>query len=203
MKFFFVAFLILSLGSSAFAFTDTGLLGAKKTIGGFWLSDTSTFNLSSGLLYNEKLSDNSEWKISYTSYRSVYFLTRNVTQLTVMRKYPLIGFGPVAVGGLVGLGGYYSPAVGGGVTGNGGVEFVVSPAPNLSVSMPLYMSLFSDGFWMNVLPSVNFQPSFLPGYELFVGGRVDAMMMGSPGSSSSSSSGKMNMYFALGLRRAI
>jgi len=198
MKKILIFVLLLLVSSSAFGFLDSGLFKEQKTIGYYLLSNQSTGNLSSGLVYTKKNEDGKELKVIYTSYRSAYLLTSNVTRLDVYKKMDLTQLGPIRLSGLAGLGLIYSPAVGGGLTFNVGGSAVVGVNETLNVSMPILMSFYTDGFGMQMAPTVNFKPMFLNGYEAFAGLRMDASMIGS-----TMSEGRMNLYYMLGAKKAI
>jgi len=198
MKKLLIFVLLFLVSSSAFAYMDSSLFSEQKTVGYYLLSNSSTSSLSSGLVYSKKQDNGRELNVVYTSFRSAYLLTRNITKLDVYEKIGLTQLGLLDVYGLLGLGLVYSPAVGGGLTFGVGGSVAAGINEALNVSMPVLISLYSDGFGMQMSPTVNFKPDFLNGYEAFVGFRMDASML-----SSNMDTGRMNMYYILGAKKAI
>jgi hypothetical protein len=196
--------LVLFLASSVFAFSDIGLIKTPRTLAYYLMPNTAaTSNLSSGLVYNEKKEDGSEVEVEYTSYRSFYLLTRNVTKLSGHKKYSLTRLGPLDLKAVIGLGLMYSPATGGGLIGDVGGLASVNLLEGLAAAVPLCFSFFSDGFMMNLSPSVYFKPEMLGGREIFAGFRIDARVIGSFGQAEQTGSGSMNTYYLFGIRSAI
>ena len=198
MKIILSLLCLLLVSSSVFAFSDTGLLGGTKKIGYFLMPRTSFSNYSSGLVYSEKQADQSEIEVLYTSYRSVYLLSNNITQLNVAKKYKLKELGPITVSGLLGLGFLYQPSAGGGLTLNVGGVASANILDNLTFSVPMNLYLMSGGFWMKMFLSLNHKLFFADNYEVFGGFCADVQMQ-----SGSTGTGTMNGYYVLGLKKAL
>ncbi len=195
MKKILIFILLLLIASSAFAFVDTSLFSQQKTIGYYMLSNSNTSSLSSGLVYSKKKANGRELNVVYTSYRSLYLLTNNITRLDLYEKMDLIQLGPVSLSGLAGLGLIYSPAVGGGLTFNVGGNAAAGINEMLNVSLPMLMSFYTDGIGMQMTPTINVKPN---DYELFGGARVDVSML-----TGQFNSGSMTMYYIFGVKKGI
>jgi len=203
MKIFLTVLSVIILASSVFAVSDTGVLGAKKTLGYFLMPSTSFSHCSSGLVYNQKDDDRWETEVLYTSYRSFYLITSNITQLVVHKRYKVAQWGGFGISALAGGGIIYSPAVGGGAIGDAGGLFTLRLSDSLALAAPVYFSIFTDGFNVYITPDFNYKLPFWNEKELFGGFRFEADVVGNPGSSGSSGSAKLNTYFVLGLRGAL
>lgn len=191
----------LFLVSASFALSDIGMLGVKNSLGYYLMPSSDGSNLSSGLVYNQKIDDNTAAEVLLTAYNSPYLITRNVTQIEAHGKRRLLNMGPVSVTGLLGGGLIYSPAVGGGLTGDFGGVAAARILENLAASLPVYVLAFTDGVRMSAIPTVNFKYG---AYEIFGGMRVDASIVGNPSKiDSGGATGKVNTYLYLGLRTAI
>lgn len=203
MRFVVLFLLVLMMASSVFAISDVGLLDSQKTLAYFLLPSTDFANTSSGLVYNIENKDGSEVEIVYTSFRSVYLLTSNITQLDAYKKYKLTQLGPVGLTGVIGLGFMYSPAVGGGLYGDFGTVITLGILNDLAFSLPLYMSWFQDGSMMNFYANLNYTPPFMKGYEIFGGYKLDGRTTDNIFASESIGSGTMTNYYTLGIRSAL
>lgn len=197
-----IVLVLLLLSTASFALTDLGLNNSAKTAGYYLMPSVDGGGLSSGFVYSSRLNDRSKIEAIFTAYKSAYLLTKNVSQLIVFDNYQLLGFGPLGLSGLLGLGVMYSPAVGGGLTGAVGGTASLQLMENLKVGVPAYFSVFNDGFMLTFSPTVNFNPGFLPRTSLFGGARID-MSIVDPAASASNFSGKFNMYGVFGLRTAL
>ncbi|MFA6549261.1 MAG: hypothetical protein WCT39_04945 [Candidatus Margulisiibacteriota bacterium] len=197
-------FVLCLLPSISFAMTDFGAMPADKTLGYYLMPSSGGGDASSGLVFSYRQKDKPDFEAIFTSYKSAYLLTKNMSQLILFNKYRLVEYGFFRLSGLIGLGGVYSPAVGGGLTGNIGGEIVLSPMSNFKLGLPAYFSIFNDGFMMTVCPQINYCPAFMPKTAFFLGGRIDASMVGTLSSmSSASDSGKVNTYGVFGFRQSI
>ena len=190
------------LVSSVFAFSDVGLLDSSKSISYFLMPSVAGGSYSSGIVYQEERGGGVDLEFTYTSYNSMYLITTNVTQLGLHARKNVLKYGIMALDVTLGLGGYYSPAVGGGVTGDIGEIFSVDILDGLAFALPVYVSIFNDGYWLNMFASLNFKIPNFAGYEAFFGYRMDYKMLGSL-SFDESSTGSSNSYYALGLRTAL
>jgi len=89
----------------------------------------------------------------------------------------------------------YSPAVGGGLTGDVGGDIYLKPLDNFAIALPLYGYIFNDGFRMDITPSFYLKLPMLDNHEIFGGYRFIASML-----RSSTLSGTTNSYYVIGLR---
>lgn len=195
---------ILFFSAAALAVSDVGLLGANKTLGYFIMPQTQVgADISSGLVYNQK-GKQGEFEVIYTSYNSLYLLTRNMTQVSVNGKRELFGLGPLSVKGLLGLGIAYSPVLGGGLVADVGTIQSVKVADDLAIAVPAHLIIFNDGFMADLYANVDYRPFFMSGYELFVGLKLNARVVGALSQlESGGASGSVGTYFLLGVRTAI
>jgi len=204
MRIAILFFILCLLSSISFAMTDFVAMPASKTLGYYLMPPTGGGDISSGLVYSSRQKDKPDFEAIFTAYKSPYLLTKNMSQLILFNKYKLLDSGFFRFSGLIGLGGVYSPAVGGGLTGNIGGEIVLSPMNNLKLGLPFYVSLFNDGMMTTVCPQIDFCPGAMPKTTFFLGGRVEASMLGTLSSmSSASDSGKFSTYGIFGFRQAI
>jgi hypothetical protein len=180
--------------SSVFAYSDVGLINAPRTLAYYFMPTVGSPNYSSGLVYNQKLTTTEDLEILYTAFNSPFLLTSNITQLGVHKKWKW-KFGPLGLNARAGVGGMYSPAVGGGLTGDVGGDIYLKPIDSFAVAVPLFIYLFSDGTRMEVTPSFYFKFPNLDNYEIFGGYRFIASML-----RNNASSGTTNSYIVAGLR---
>lgn len=187
----------LFLYSEAGAFSDLGLVKGVKTLGYFMMPDAQFANISSGLIYDQKIDNHSAWQVMYTSYNSAYLLTSKITLLNLHKKQRLLRLGAFDLSGLYGLGLMYSPSVGGGLTGNLGGFASYRLQENLALSSPLLLTILNDGVIISLNGNLNYQPFFLNNYEIFGGYRFEAQIL------AADLTGRMNNFYYLGLRTAI
>lgn len=195
--------LLLVLSTSAFAFVDAGLIKSQRTLGYYLMPNVENQAISSGLVFNSKNDDGSQTEILYTGFRSAFLLTTNITQINAHRKYRVVQYGMLNLDAMVGLGLMYSPATGGGLTADIGAVPIVRFMDNAAVAMPIYGYIFSDGFMMNVSPTMYANPDILKGYEVYGGMRIDIRAVGGFSQMISSGTGSMNTYLTFGIRGAI
>lgn len=196
MKILSVFIVSLMLASSAFAFSDTGLLNSPKSLAYFYMPRTSGTSNSSGLVYDQNINEKLDLEVLYTSYNSVYLLTNAITNLGLHGKYHLLEMGPFRAAGLFGTSLLYSSTAGMGLTGDLGFSLSLNVGDQLSISLPLYGMMMNGGMWFKMLMGVNYAPTFFPGYEAFGGYSVD--MQGS-----SFGSGVVMSYYVFGIRAAL
>lgn len=190
-----LAFLLaIILFSAAYAISDIGLIDSPKTFGYYLMPATDFARYSSGLVYNQKLTTTEDLEIIYTSFNSAFLITSNITQLGVHKKFKW-HFGGLGLTALAGLGGIYSPAVGGGLIGDIGGDIYFKPVDNLAVALPLYVFIFNDGSRIDITPSFYVKPPFFDKHEIFGGYRFIVSTVGS-----GTSTGTTNSYFVVGLR---
>ncbi len=190
-------FLIFSF-TSAFAFTDPGLIKKDKTVGFLLMYATETSDMSSGLTYKQKMNSRLDLEVLYTAYKSFYLLTKNITKIDVNGKYNLVDWGILSLYGILGFGYIYSPSVGGGLVGNVGGALSLKVIENLVVSVPLYVSFFSDGMWANFFAGANYAPNFWQDTELFAGLKTEAAMQNG---GMTTGAGKITFYGLFGIRK--
>lgn len=193
-----LSLLLLSLGSAVWAITDPGLISGKRTLAYYMMNPTGGGGPSSGLVCNLREGPKLSTEFQYTSYKSFYLITKNITKLDAIRKQGLLDLGPVRISGLYGLGLLYSPATGAGLFGDLGGVAVAKMSDELAISVPLLASIFRDGAMIAFNADLNYKPAFWGDKELFGGFRFDANIT-DPGSSSSMG-GSFNMYILAGLR---
>lgn len=192
----------LVLVSSAFAYSDIGLLKKPRTISYYLLSVADQSSLSSGLVYNQQQNEKMALEVSYAGYKSFYLLTKNITKIRIDEKYKLFEFGPIGLTGLGGVAILYAPSVGGGVAADVGGILSAKVLEDLAFSLPLNFIIYGDGTEMDASATINYNPAFLKDYEIYGGGRVEAQMVGGL-DSQGSQGGKVTFYLELGLRSAI
>ncbi|MFH1541685.1 MAG: hypothetical protein ABIE84_01170 [bacterium] len=200
MKTFVIILLSLLIVSTSFALSGTGLPGTEKTLGYYLMPTRSMSSYSSGLVYNARQGEKMALEVIYTAYRSPILLSSNITQLGIHEKLKLAQLGPVGVIGVAGLGILYRSTAGVGVTGNFGLIGDLIIIDDLTINMPIYISVLSDGSWTKLSPTVNYRFGLLPDYEFFAGMNIDMQMQSSAANSESVSP---SMYFVLGAKKAI
>ena len=195
----------LVLASSAFSFSNPGLLKADRTAGYYVLDNLERSLFSSGLTYSQKQNDKLSLEANYTCYRSLFIISNNITKLSAYEKYRLLEFGPVSLYGSAGIGIIYSTAAGGGVTFNAGPLVTAKITDRIAAIVPIYFIFFSDGFQIDASPSINFVPGiFNDNLELYLGGKIEAQMVGSFASSTGQNTdGKASFYGLLGVRAGL
>jgi len=151
--------------------------------------------LSSGLTYKQNINKKMDLEVLYSAYDSFYLLTSNITQIGIHAKYRLIQFGPFYGSIMAGPGLYYSPNIGTSITVDWGGVMALKPNNDFAVSLPIIVSSFSDGMWINMMPGASYILPFANNYELFGGYRVNVQMIGGD-----ATSGQMTSYITLGLR---
>ncbi|MDI6731263.1 MAG: hypothetical protein QME05_01605 [Candidatus Margulisbacteria bacterium] len=182
------------MSSIAFAVSDSGLINSSKTLGYYLMPTVGLPYYSSGLVYNQKLTTTEDLEILYASFNSAFLITSNVTQLGVHKKWNW-HLGILRLSALGGVGLMYSPAVGGGLTGDFGGEIAARLLDGLAVSAPIYVYLFNDGTKIDMNADINLKNPFHDKTEIFGGYRFSVSVL-----RSSSSSAATNSYYELGFR---
>lgn len=201
MKILLSLILVLFLTFPVFAYTDIGLLKSPRTISYFVLVPTDSTSPSSGLVYNQKQNEKFNLEISYTSYKSLYLLTNNITKLRFDEKYKFID-GPITLVGLAGPAIYYSPSVGAGLAIDAGGVLSAGILNNLAVAFSLSGTFFRDGLEFDAEPAIYFAPEFInDNLEFYLGGRIEGAMVGY--SFDGTQGGKVNFYANAGIRTKI
>ncbi|KAF0133683.1 MAG: hypothetical protein FD145_1142 [Candidatus Saganbacteria bacterium] len=184
-----------------FAYSDIGLLKSPRTLSYFLLVPTDFSSISSGLVYNHKQNDRLMLEASYTSYKSFYLLTNNITKIRLNAKYKLLEFGPASLTGLGGMALYYAPSVGLGLAGDVGGIVSINILKELAAALLINGIIFRDGIEINAEPAIYYTPGFLMNTELYVGLRIEGSMVGF--ANDGSSGGKFNFNINAGARVGI